>query len=163
MRIDQMVVEDWPEVLTIYMEGIATRNATFENKAPSWSDWNETHLRACRLVAREGQVIVGWGALTPISQRECYTGVAEVSVYIRESARGKGFGRALLESIIKVSEGNGIWTLQGATFPENTISLRLQTSCGFRVVGRRERIARMDGVWRDTILTERRSKNIGAV
>lgn len=119
------------------------------------------HLAACRLVARSGDVVLGWGALSPVSSRPCYAGVAEVSIYVRESLRGHGVGRALLEHLIAASEAEGIWTLQGATFPENTASLRLQASCGFRVVGRRERIAQMDGIWRDTVLTERRSRKVG--
>jgi L-amino acid N-acyltransferase YncA len=148
-------------VCSIYEEGIATRNATFEAEAPSWESWDAAHIPACRLVARAGQMVRGWGALSPVSKRRCYAGVAEVSVYVRESARGQGVGRALLEHLIAASEAEGIWTLQGATFPENAESLRLQASCGFRVVGRRERIAQVDGVWRDTVLTERRSRKVG--
>lgn len=113
-------------------------------------------------MARAGKAVLGWGALSQVSRRECYIGVAEVSVYVRESARGQGVGRALLEHLVAASEAEGIWTLQGATFPENTASLRLQASCGFRVIGRRNRIAKMDGVWRDTVLTERRSGKVGA-
>ncbi len=159
--IDQMTPEDWPEVRSIYEEGIATRNATFEAEAPSWETWDAAHIKACRVVARGGQVVLAWGALSPVSRRQCYAGVAEVSVYVRESARGQGVGRALLEHLVAASEAEGIWTLQGATFAENTVSLRLQASCGFRVVGRRERIAQVDGVWRDTVLTERRSGKVG--
>lgn len=161
VRIDPMTPEEWPEVRSIYEEGIATRNATFEAEAPSWETWDAAHIRACRVVARAGQVVIGWGALSGVSQRQCYAGVAEVSVYVRESARGRGVGRALLENLVAASEAEGIWTLQGATFPENTASLRLQASCGFRVVGCRERIAQVSGVWRDTVLTERRSGKVG--
>lgn len=161
MRIEPMTDDDWPRVRSIYEEGIATRQATFETEAPSWDEWDSAHLESCRFVAREGDVVLGWGALSRVSRRRCYAGVAEVSVYVAESARARGVGRALLEQVIAASEAHGIWTLQGATFPENTASLRLQERCGFRVVGKRERIARMSGVWRDTILTERRSKKIG--
>jgi L-amino acid N-acyltransferase YncA len=158
--IDPMIPEDWPEVRSIYEEGIATRNATFEAEAPSLEHWDAAHIQACRVVARAGKAVLGWGALSQVSQRECYAGVAEVSVYVRESARGQGVGRALLEHLIAASEAEGIWTLQGATFPENTASLRLQASCGFRVIGSRERIAKMGGIWRDTVLTERRSGKV---
>jgi phosphinothricin acetyltransferase len=156
-----MTSEDWPRVLAIYEEGIATRNATFESEAPSWEQWDSGHLPSCRFAARANDVLIGWAALSPVSRRRCYRGVAEASVYVSESARGQGVGRRLLDSLVTESEARGIWTLQGATFPENAASLRLQESCGFRVVGRRERIAQMDGVWRDTILTERRSSKAG--
>lgn len=145
----------------IYEEGIATGQATFETEAPSWEQWDSAHLPSGRLVAREGDLVVGWGALSPVSRRQCYAGVAEASVYVGGLARGRGVGRALLEHLIADSEAQGIWTLQGATFPENPASLRLQARCGFRVVGKRERIARMNGVWRDTLLTERRSGKVG--
>jgi phosphinothricin acetyltransferase len=156
-----MTADDWPQVRSIYAEGIATNQATFETEAPSWEQWDSAHLPAGRLVARDGDLVLGWGALSPVSRRQCYAGVAEVSVYVRGSARGRGVGRALLEQVIAASEALGIWTLQGSTFPENTASLRLQERCGFRVVGKRERIAQMQGVWRDTILTERRSEKQG--
>ncbi len=149
------------DVLAIYEEGIAARQATFETQTPSWEEWDAAHLAACRLVARAGEAVVGWAALSPVSRRRCYSGVAEASVYVRASARGQGVGRALLEALIVASEAHGIWTLQGATFAENTASLRLQERCGFRIVGRRERIARLDGVWRDTVLSERRSCRVG--
>ena len=156
-----MTAEDWPRVRAIYEEGIATGQATFETEAPSWEQWDSAHLPNGRVVAREGVRLLGWGALSPLSRRQCYAGVAEASVYVSGSARGRGVGRALLEHLIAASEAQGIWTLQGATFPENTASLRLQERCGFRIVGRRERIAMMNGVWRDTVLTERRSGKVG--
>ena len=162
VSLDLMTPADWPDVRAIYEEGIATRNATFEAEAPSWEHFDAAHLPAGRLVARAANIVVGWGALSPVSRRRCYAGVAEVSVYVRASARGQGTGRMLLEHLVAASEAAGIWTLQGATFPENVASLRLQASCGFRVVGRRERVAQMDGVWRDTVLTERRSQTVGA-
>lgn len=162
MNIVPMTPEDWPQVRAIYEEGIATRQATFETDAPSWEQWDAAHLTRCRLVARADEGVLGWAALSPVSRRRCYAGVAEVSVYVRASARGRGVGTALLGRLITDSEREGIWTLQGATFPDNAASLRLQARFGFRVVGRRERIARMDGVWRDTVLTERRSPRVGA-
>ncbi len=157
-----MTPADWGEVARVYGEGIVTGNATFEAEVPSWEQWDASHLAGCRFVARDGDVLLGWAALSPVSRRACYRGVAEVSVYVREAARGGGVGRALLEHLVEASEAAGIWTLQGSTFPENAASLRLQAACGFRVVGRRERIARLHGVWRDTVLTERRSRRVGA-
>lgn len=160
--IEPLAPRDWPQVRTIYEEGIATGQATFEVQIPSWEEWDAAHLSDCRLVARRGSQVLGWAALNPVSRRACYAGVAEVSVYVGMSMRGQGVGGALLEALIGASESRGIWTLQGATFPENTASLRLQARCGFRVVGRRERIARLNGVWRHTVLTERRSRAVGA-
>ncbi|HTG17690.1 MAG TPA: GNAT family N-acetyltransferase, partial [Blastocatellia bacterium] len=145
----------------IYEEGIATGLGTFETAAPSWEQWDAARLPHSRFVARE-QGVIGWAALSPVSQRSCYAGVAEVGVYVAAAARGQGVGRALLEALIDSSEAHGIWTLQGATIAENAASLALQARCGFRVIGRRERIARLDGVWRDTVLTERRSKKVDA-
>lgn len=153
---------DWPEARAIYQEGIETGQATFEVQAPSWEQWDAGHLAVGRLVARRAERVLGWAALCPVSRRECYAGVAEVSVYVRASERGKGTGRTLLEALIAESERQGIWTLQGSTFAENEASLRLQARCGFRVVGRRERIAQRQGVWRDTVMTERRSRVVGA-
>jgi L-amino acid N-acyltransferase YncA len=161
LRIEKMRIDDWPAVRAIYEEGIATGLGTFETAAPSWEQWNAARLAHSRFVARE-QGVIGWAALSPVSQRSCYAGVAEVGVYVAASARGQGVGRALLEAIIESSEAHGIWTLQGATIAENAASLALQERCGFRVIGRRERIARLDGVWRDTVLTERRSMKVDA-
>jgi L-amino acid N-acyltransferase YncA len=156
-----MLPADWSTVRAIYLEGIATRQATFETQAPSWAAWDASHSSFARLVTREKETVVGWAALSPVSARKAYAGVAEVSVYIAESKRGTGFGRQLLEALISASEANGIWTLQAGMFPENAGSVALHRSCGFRDVGRRERIAKLDGVWRDTILLERRSRKIG--
>src|SRR5262249_33824350 len=150
---------DWPQVRAIYLEGIAGGQATFETEAPSWEQWDAAHLLFARLVAKSSEETMGWAALAPVSRRKCYQGGAEVSVYVRADFRGRGVGRALLQEVIAVSERHGIWTLQGATFPENTASLRLQASCGFRIIGRRERVAQLHGVWRNTVLTERRSKS----
>jgi L-amino acid N-acyltransferase YncA len=159
--VDVLRPDEWEAIRAIYLEGIATGNATFETEAPTWEQWDAGHLPECRLAARIDGRLVGWAALSPVSSRRCYAGVAEVSVYVAAAHRGSGVGRALLQAVIAESESRGIWTLQGGTFPENTASLRLQESCGFRIVGRRERIARMNGVWRDTVLTERRSPHVG--
>ena len=155
-----MKTDDWPDVRAIYEEGLATGVGSFEIAAPSWEEWNRARLPHSRLVARENTVL-GWAALSPVSQRSCYAGVAEVGIYVAAAARGRGVGRALLEAIVESAESHGIWTLQGATIAENAASLSLQARCGFRTVGRRERIAKRDGVWHDTILTERRSKKTG--
>ena len=152
---------DWEEVKAIYLEGIATGNATFETAAPSWEQWDAGHLRFARLVARLERNLIAWAALSPVSQRCVYSGVAEVSVYVSASSRRSGIGRKLLQSLIDESEQNGIWTLQAGMFPENTGSLALHQSCGFREVGRRRRIGKMNGIWRDTILLERRSTIVG--
>ena len=160
-KVEKMKDEDAPAVKEIYQEGIDTGNATFETKAPEWKQWDKSHLRGCRLVAKSDGKIVSWVALSPVSERCAYRGVAEVSLYVKSSARGQGVGKALLKAAIKESERIGIWTLQGGTFPENAASLALQKSCGFRVVGTREKIGCMNGQWRDVVLTERRSKKIG--
>jgi phosphinothricin acetyltransferase len=156
-RIDRMLASDWDEVRAIYLEGIRSGHATFETEAPGWERWDEAHLPFARLVMREGEGVSGWAALSPVSKREVYRGVAEVTVYVAEAARGQGIGRALLEALIDESERNGVWTLQASIFPENTASVALHRRCGFREVGRRERIAQLLGVWRDTLLFERRS------
>ena len=159
--IDKMNIEDWDEIASIYQEGIATSNATFETNAPTWEKWDKSHLRDCRLVAKAEGKLIGWAALSPVSTRCIYSGVAEVSLYVAALARGLGVGKALLSAVIDESERAGIWTLQGGTFPENIVSIALQKSCGFREVGRRERIGQMNGIWRDVILMERRSKVVG--
>ena len=159
MKLDvvRMVGTDAWDVLAIYEEGISGRQATFETNVPSWEQWDAAHLHECRFVAKSKGTILGWAALSRISSRQCYAGVAEVSVYVCSEAHGQRIGRALLDRIIAASESAGFWTLQGSTFPENKASLRLQARCGFREIGRRERIAQLDGVWRDTVITERRS------
>ncbi len=161
ISVDAMVASDWPDVSAIYLEGIATGNATFETLAPTWEQWDRTHLPVGRLVARNGRTIAGWVALSRVSQRSCYAGVAEMSVYVATWARGQGVGDALMKAAIKASEDAGIWTLQGVVFPENKASLRLCEGNGFRVVGYHERIGKRDGIWRDTVLVERRSKAVG--
>ncbi|HYP01285.1 MAG TPA: GNAT family N-acetyltransferase [Pyrinomonadaceae bacterium] len=159
--LDDMRPDDWEQVRAIYLEGISTGLATFETDAPAWEKWDRGHLQKMRLVARDGDAILGWAALSPVSDRCVYGGVAEVSVYVGERGRGRGVGRALLEALIEASEQNGIWTLQAGVFPENTASVKLHLRCGFREVGRRERIGRLHGVWRDTLLLERRSRSVG--
>jgi phosphinothricin acetyltransferase len=161
LRIEMMAESDWPEVRIIYEGGLATGVGSFETHVPSWEEWNAARLPHSRLVAREDGV-VGWAALSPFSRRACYSGVAELGIYVAARARGRGIGRALLQKLIESAEANGIWTLQGVTIADNAASLALQSSCGFRVVGRRTRIARRDGKWHDTVLMERRSDRIGA-
>ncbi|HEY9502578.1 MAG TPA: GNAT family N-acetyltransferase [Pyrinomonadaceae bacterium] len=155
-----MAPRDWEQVRSIYLEGIATGHTTFETVAPSWEKWDAGHLQVARLVAREGDRVLGWAALSAVSSREVYRGVAELSVSVGRESRGRGVGRALLEALIAESERNGIWTLQASIFPENVASVKLHLRCGFREVGRRERIAKLNGVWRDTLLFERRSRTV---
>jgi L-amino acid N-acyltransferase YncA len=144
-------------VRRIYEEGIATGHATFETEAPDWPAWDEAHLPDHRFVARRGDRVVGWGALAPVSHRRVYAGVAEVSVYVADGARGEGVGRALLSALVRSSEEAGLWSLQTGIFPENEASLALHRRLGFREVGIRERIGRHHGVWRDVVFLERRS------
>ena len=161
LSIEPMTASDWPAVREIYEQGIRTGEATFETSAPEWEAWDAAHLPICRLVARAGDEILGWAALTPVSKRPVYAGVAEGSLYVASHARGRGIGARLLVALIEASERAGIWTLQSSTFPENASSLALQTRYGFRIVGRRERIGCRDGRWRDTLLLERRSAAAG--
>ena len=158
-----MTVNDWEQVRSIYLEGVGSGNSTFETDAPSWDQWNEGHHEFARLVMRDGDQILGWAALSPVSKRRAYRGVAELTVYVTETARHQGIGRALLQGVIEESERNGIWTLQASIFPENVASAKLHLRCGFREVGRRERIATLNGLWRDTVLFERRSKTVGSL
>jgi phosphinothricin acetyltransferase len=148
--------EDWPGVRTVYLEGIATGNATFETEAPSFERWSHSHLAEHRFVAARGKEVIGWAALSPVSDRCAYAGVAEVSVYVAEDARGAHVGRKLLETLIASADGAGIWTIQTGIFPENTASVQLHLRCGFRVVGTRERLGQLQGRWRDVLLLERR-------
>ena len=161
VAIEEMNTGDWEAVQAIYIEGIATGDATFETDAPDWETWNRTHLPFARVVARDSLMIVGWAALSPVSARRVYSGVAEISVYVRASARGAGVGSSLLDALIQQAEQNGIWTLQAGVFPENEGSIALHKRFGFREVGRRERIGALGGVWRDVILLERRSHSVG--
>lgn len=159
--IDTLRPSDWGQVRGIYLEGIASGNATFETAAPIWEKWDAAHLPSGRLVARAADVVLGWSALSPVSDRCCYAGVAEASLYVGAAHRGQGIGSALLQATIDLAEQNGIWTLQAGIFPENLASLALVKKCGFREVGRRERLGKMHGVWRDVLLLERRSRVAG--
>jgi phosphinothricin acetyltransferase len=161
ISVEAMIGQDWPAVSAIYAEGIATGNATFQKSIPTWHEWDTAHLRTCRLVARSGQEVLGWAALTPVSGRCVYAGVAEVSVYVAERSRGQKVGLKLLQKLIETSEHEGIWTLQAGIFPENIASIQLHKRCGFVTVGTRTRLGRMDGRWRDVCLMERRSETIG--
>jgi phosphinothricin acetyltransferase len=160
-KIDELRPEDWEQVRRIYLDGLSTGQASFEVEAPSWESWDTRFHRHSRLVAREMGQVIAWAALAPVSARPCYAGVAEASLYVAADHRGRGVGKRLLQALIESSERNGIWSLYGATFPENTASIQLQLACGFRIVGRRERIAQHHDIWRDTIITERRSKVVG--
>ena len=151
-----MTPEDWPAVEAIYADGIATRQATFETATPTWAEFDAGRLSAHRFVAVDGKKVVGWVAISPTSSRDCYSGVAEHSVYVDSEARGEGVGTTLMEALLESTDRGGIWTLQTSIFPENEASLALHERVGFRVVGRRERIARLDDDWRDTLLLERR-------
>lgn len=160
-RITDMQVHHWREVADIYREGIQTGQATFEITVPTWADWDQGHLASCRLVAIVGEHVKGWAALSGVSGRCVYAGVAEVSVYVAAVARGEGIGKALLTALVQAAETNGIWTLQAGILRENESSLALHRACGFREVGYRERLGQLHGVWRDVILMERRSSIVG--
>lgn len=152
---------DWESVREIYREGIASGNATFETEAPDWPRWDAAHRKDCRLVARRKAQVLGWAALSQVSSRAVYAGVTEVSIYVAASERGRGIGKALLVALIEQSEKCVIWTLQAGIFPENVASIALHKSCGFREVGLRQRLGKLDNVWRDVILLERRSSTVG--
>lgn len=157
MKVRQMIADDYEEVVRIYEQGIKTENATFRTEALPYEEWTEHHHAHSRLVAMEDEQLLGWVALSPFSSIPAYAGVAEISLYIAEEARGKGVGTRLMDDVIQASEAAGIWTLQSQVFPENQASLRLHERFDFREVGRRERIGRLGGRWRDTVLLERRS------
>ena len=157
-QIRAMTEDDWSTVEAIYAEGIATGHATFEVRTPSWAEFDAGRLPDHRLVAIDGGRIVGWAAVMPTSSRECYAGVVEHSVYVSADARGRGIGRTLMEALVASTERAGIWTIQTSIFPENEASVALHERVGFRVVGERERIAQLDGIWRDTLLLERRAR-----
>jgi L-amino acid N-acyltransferase YncA len=159
-RVRDLLPLDWEEVVAIYAEGISTGVASFETEPPSWEAWDGAHSEL-RVVAELDGRVAGWCALSPTSERHCYRGVAEESVYVARWAQGRGVGRVLLEEVIARSEDAGIWTLQAGIFPENKPSLRLHLGCGFRLVGVRERLGESDGVWRDVLLLERRSEVVG--
>lgn len=160
MEIRNLLAGDWEQVRLIYEKGINTGNATFQTSTPSWEDWDASHLASCRVVAEKDKQLLGWAALTPVSSRCVYAGVAEVSVYVDPEQSGKGIGLILLNELVHLSEAEGLWTLQAGIFPENTASLRIHEKAGFRILGIREKIGKQNGVWRDTVLLERRSKLI---
>ena len=161
VTIGPMQSGDWPAVRDIFEQGIATGQATFETETPDWTAWDAGHLAAPRLVARDPRDVLGWAALSPFSRRRCYAGVAEVSIYVAAALRGHGVGGRLLDALITGAEARGVWSLQAVVFPENAVSVALHEHRGFRVVGRRVRIAQDHGVWRDTLLLERRSPTVG--
>ena len=159
--IRPMLPSDWEAVAKIYAEGIATGVATFETQVPSYEAWDKAHMNTCRFVAEHQHVLLGWVALSPVSSRCVYGGVAEVSVYIAEEARGKGVGKRLLEHLITESEKEGLWTLQSGVFPTNSASIKVHESVGFRCIGKRERVGKLNGQWIDNVLFERRSNIVG--
>ena len=160
--IEEMKESDWEEVSKIYLEGINTGIATFQNSLPTLDDWNKGHIKSCRLVAKSEGKVLGFAALSPTSSRPVYSGVAEVSIYIGEDYRGLGVGKTLLTNLIKLSEENNFWTLQSGIIRDNTSSIQLHKKCGFREIGIREKVAKMDtGIWHDTVLMELRSTTVG--
>lgn len=161
LQFRPMTVEDWPAVDRIYYQGIETGDATFQTESPTWSEWDKGHVAVCRIVAIANERVVGWATLSPVSERCAYNGVAEVSIYIDKNARGQKVGKKLLEKLIAESEKENFWTLQSGIFPENKASIALHLSCGFRTVGYRKRVGKLNGVWRDTVLMERRSDLVG--
>ena len=161
MTIESLMPSHWSDVRNIYAKGIATGNATFETAIPEWEVWDKDHLKDLRFIAVVENRIAGWAALTAVSGRCIYIGVAEVSVYVDDEFAGKGIGTALLQKLINESERSNIWTLQAGIFPENIASIKMHEKSGFRTVGYREKIGKMNGVWRDTILLERRSSKTG--
>ena len=161
LSLEVMQADDWQAVRIIYQEGIDTGQATFETAVPSWEEWDASKLSTGRLVAKMGGSIAGWTALNLVSQREVYAGIAEVSIYAAGAFRGEGIGKALLQAVVESSERAGYWMLQAVMFPENEASITLYRLCGFRLVGKREKVGLHHGVWRDTVLMERRSKIVG--
>jgi L-amino acid N-acyltransferase YncA len=161
MNITALLPEHWPDVKAIYEQGIATGQATFQTDSPGWEEWSSAHLPHSRLVALESGAVIGWAALTPVSGRCVYAGVAEVSVYIAPGHRGQKVGQTLLQALIASSEQHNLWTLQSGIFPENQASVHIHEKCGFRLVGYREKIGQQKGVWRNTVILERRSAIVG--
>ena len=161
MNLIEISEENYPEVARIYGEGLQTGTATFETTIPSWEKWDAGHLPFGRIIAIEDNNYLGWAALSPVSSRCVYGGVAEVSVYVAETARGKGAGAFLLKNLIEISEANNIWTLQSGIFRDNVASHKLHIKCGFREVGYKEKVGQLNGVWKDNLLLERRSKVVG--
>jgi phosphinothricin acetyltransferase len=160
-ELREMTPADWPHVSAIYAEGIAGRQATFETEVPSWEAWDASHLSSCRIIACDGGEVVGWAALSPVSNRCVYAGVAEVSVYVSGAHAGRGIGRTLLDALVAASEAAGIWTLEAQMFVENHASVALHLRCGFETLGVRKRLGKLDGAWRDVVFMERRSEVVG--
>ena len=160
MKIRPLIQADYDQVVRIYKDGLQTGVASFETSAPTWQEWDAKFLPECRFVATYKDQIIGWGALSAVSKRDVYRGVAEDTIYLSKEHRGKGFGRILLTHMIIASEAAGFWTLQASIFPQNTASIMLHEHCGFRKVGVREKIAQRDGIWYDNVLLERRSRNV---
>jgi L-amino acid N-acyltransferase YncA len=161
ITIRNMPYEAWSSVRDIYQKGMDTKNATFETKAPEWQAWDKAHRKDCRLVAENSGQVIGWAALSNVSGRCVYSGVAEVSIYIDPAFHGQGVGSLLMEKLIDESELNNIWTLQAGIYPENEASVKLHLKYGFRIVGTRVKIGKRDGIWRDVLFLERRSKIVG--
>jgi L-amino acid N-acyltransferase YncA len=161
VEIKPIQENDYPALAEIYLQGIATGHATFQTEAPNWNVWDNSHLLFCRLAAFDNDEMLGWAALSPVSSRCVYGGVAEVSIYVASNAREKGVGKLLFAQLIIESEENGLWTLQSGIFPENNASIKLHKDMGFRQIGYREKIGNMEGVWRDNVIMERRSKIVG--
>lgn len=158
IEIRKMLDTDWPMVKNIYLEGIATGNATFQTEAPAFEEWTTSHDSTCRLVAVKEDIVVGWIAISAVSKRIVYRGVGEVSIYVSKKVKNKGIGTVLFSKLIEECEKQGFWTLQSSIFKENTASIKLHKKFGFREVGYREKIAQHNGIWRDVLLLERRSK-----
>ena len=161
IKIKKMKASDWKAVAEIYSEGIASGIATFETDTPSYDSWNAAHMSICRLVAIDNKVVLGWAALSPVSSRCVYGGIGEVSIYVGKDNRGKGIGKLLMEALITQSEAAGLWSLQSGIFPENESSIELHKKVSFRYIGKRERIGKLKGVWKDNLLFERRSDTVG--
>nr|WP_298995221.1 GNAT family N-acetyltransferase [uncultured Allomuricauda sp.] len=161
MKIRSMHASDWNQVARIYSEGIKTGFATFEQRVPPYKSWDEAHVDSCRIVAEDDGRVLGWAALSPVSSRCVYGGVGEVSVYISENSRGKGIGKALLKQLVTESEEAGFWTIQSGIFPENKHSITLHEKVGFRFIGKRERVGKIHGIWKDNLLFEKRSSKVG--
>lgn len=159
--VEKMARADWPAVQDIFAQGIKSGNATFEKSPPSWEEWDRSHLQFCRFVAKENSQVFGWAALSAFSSRTVYAGVAEVSLYVADLAQNRGVGTILLETLVESAEKQGLWTLQAGIFPENEKSIHLHKKCGFKIVGTRNKLGQMHGVWRDVLLMERRSTVVG--
>ena len=155
IRIEKMGSDSWNDVLRIYRLGIETKNATFETKVPDWESWDKSHREDCRLIAKIANEVVGWASLSNVSGRCVYSGVAEVSIYVDTDYHRQGIGDNLMRALIKESEINNIWTLQAGIFPENKASIKLHQKHGFRIIGIREKIGKMDNKWRDVVLLQR--------